>query len=167
MNQQTRNPRNWTLTAIGAIVASAALVGCSRNENPATNDAMAKAGQQAAELKADAVQGIDKAKQATREMAANAKQATHELAADAKVASANAGQKINATVADARITTEISAGLAKDSDLSALKIDVDTDAGRVALHGTAPSTEARQRASKLASDVKGVVSVDNQLTVSN
>jgi osmotically-inducible protein OsmY len=68
-------------------------------------------------------------------------------------------------VQDAVITTSVNAELAKDRSLSATKIDVDTDAGRVALRGSAPSQAARDRATLLASSVKGVVSVDNQLTV--
>jgi hyperosmotically inducible periplasmic protein len=35
----------------------------------------------------------------------------------------------------------------------------------VALKGTAPTTAARDQATTLAQNVKGVVSVDNQLTV--
>ena len=66
---------------------------------------------------------------------------------------------------DAAITTSINAGLAKDPDLSALKIDVDTKAGKVSLHGSAPSTQARDRAVTIAQSVKGVISVDNQLTI--
>jgi len=63
------------------------------------------------------------------------------------------------------ITTTVKAELAKDSNLSALKINVDTDNGRVALHGTAPTAAARDHATTLAQGVKGVVSVDNAQTV--
>ncbi|MET0517392.1 MAG: BON domain-containing protein, partial [Burkholderiaceae bacterium] len=55
--------------------------------------------------------------------------------------------------------------LAKDSELSALSINVDTRDGRVALKGKAPTLAARDRATQLASAVKGVVSVDNQLVI--
>ena len=79
-----------------------------------------------------------------------------------------AGQAMDATadkVKDAAITTTINAELARDSTLSALKIDVDTKGGRVLLKGTAPDAPARDRATLLAQRVDGVVSVDNQLQV--
>ena len=56
--------------------------------------------------------------------------------------------------------------MTKDTQLSALSINVDTVAGRVALRGTAPDNMARDRATQLASGVEGVKAVDNQLTVS-
>ena len=68
-------------------------------------------------------------------------------------------------VDDASVTASINAELAKDPTLSAIKIDVDTEAGRVALKGSAPDAESRERATRLAQAVKGVVSVDNQLRV--
>lgn len=66
---------------------------------------------------------------------------------------------------DAAISAQVSAALAQDPQLSALSIDVDTVAGRVRLTGTAPSAEARDRATQLAAAVPGVQSVDNLLTV--
>ena len=62
-------------------------------------------------------------------------------------------------------TTSINAELTKDASLSALKIDVDTSQGRVALRGTAPDAASRDRATVLAQRVDGVVSVENQLQV--
>jgi osmotically-inducible protein OsmY len=55
--------------------------------------------------------------------------------------------------------------LATDKDLSAIKIDVDTKDGVVTLTGPAPSESARDRATEIAKNVKGVSSVNNQLTV--
>jgi len=68
-------------------------------------------------------------------------------------------------VADASITTMVNAELAKDEQLSALAIDVDTVDGRVALKGEAPTVTAKERATTLAEGVKGVKSVENQLQV--
>jgi hyperosmotically inducible periplasmic protein len=68
-------------------------------------------------------------------------------------------------VADAAITASVNADLAKDNDLSALRIDVDTHNGHVTLKGTAPSEAAKERAARMAGQVKGVTSVDNQLIV--
>jgi hyperosmotically inducible periplasmic protein len=68
-------------------------------------------------------------------------------------------------VDDAAITTKVNAGLAADKDLSAVKIDVDTKDGVVTLTGPAPTAGARERATEIARGVKGVSSVNNQLTV--
>ena len=73
--------------------------------------------------------------------------------------------KAGAAMSDAAITASVNAELAKDAALSTLKINVDTTDGRVALRGTAPDAAARDRATALASSVKGVVSVDNQLMI--
>jgi hyperosmotically inducible periplasmic protein len=67
---------------------------------------------------------------------------------------------------DAGITAAIKSNLAADSELSALKIDVDTANGRVTLKGSAPTAAAAERAVTMAKAVTGVTSVDNQLTVS-
>jgi hyperosmotically inducible periplasmic protein len=132
--------RIFTMTAIGAIVASMALVGCNKQDQA-------------------------NAKTATSDAVSSVEQKSREVAQDAKDATKNAADKVGDKVADAMITTTVKAEIAKDSKLSALKINVDTDNGRVALRGTAPSNEAREHASTLAMAVKGVVSVDNQLSV--
>ena len=82
-----------------------------------------------------------------------------------KSATENAGAKISEKIDDAVITTSVKTELAKDANLSALKINVDTTQGRVSLKGSAPSREARDHATTLAKNVKGVQSVDNQLKV--
>ena len=56
-------------------------------------------------------------------------------------------------------------GLAKDPDLSAIKIDVDTKGGTVMLKGPAPNAAAKARARRSPRAVKGVSAVDNQLEV--
>lgn len=141
------NSRILTLTSIGALVASMALVGCSKQEQAdaktATGEAVANVEQKAREVGNDASKGMDQAKESAKA----------------------AGDKIGDKVADAVITTSVKAELAKDANLSALKINVDTDNGRVALRGTAPSSSAREHAAVLAQAVKGVLSVDNQLTI--
>ena len=80
-------------------------------------------------------------------------------------AAENAGTKMSDKIDDAMITTSVKAELAKDANLSATRINVDTSQGRVMLKGTAPSNEAREHATTLAKNVKGVVAVDNQLKV--
>lgn len=185
MNKRILNNRFLTMTAMAALASSLAFTGCSKKDDSliGTNndqgvvaqteqrakelgsDASNSMKEGAAEVKQAAREGMADAREAGKDVAQSAKESAKEMAADAKVAGQNASDKIGDKVADAVITTSVNAELAKDSSLSALKINVDTDAGRVALKGTAPSTAARERATTLASNVKGVVSVDNQLTV--
>ncbi|MDO5288440.1 MAG: BON domain-containing protein [Pseudomonadota bacterium] len=133
----------------------------------------------AADVKAAAADATDAVKQA----AADAKDATQEAVADAKDAAQRAGEQVRegaaevkadaqqaaANVAqaadDAGITLAVNAGLAKDAELSALKINVDTKDGAVTLNGEAPTQAAKDRAEAIAKAVNGVKSVDNKLTV--
>lgn len=85
--------------------------------------------------------------------------------ANVKEAAKEAGAAVSATVDDATITASVSAGLAKDPDLSAIKINVDTKGGAVSLKGPAPTAAAKARAEEIAKGVQGVTSVDNQLEV--
>lgn len=146
------------LTTVAALVAGMAIVGCSKqdqaNVKTATDDAVSQVKKDAKEVGVEASKGM-----------AQAKEAMTATAQEAKVAAKVTGDKIGDKVSDAVITTTVKAELTKDKDLSALKINVDTENGRVALHGTAPSQSARDHASALAAGVKGVVNVDNQLSV--
>jgi hyperosmotically inducible periplasmic protein len=90
---------------------------------------------------------------------------TESSTADATQKMKEAGSQMGQSVSDATITAAVNADLAKDPELSALRINVDTRDGRVALYGSAPSEEAKQRAEKLALAEKGVVAVDNKLAV--
>jgi len=141
------NTRPLITTSVVALVASMALIGCSKREEAnarnAADSTIAQVSQASRNLAADASSGMEKAKAATREAALDAKD----------------------KVGDAVITSGVKAELAKDSNLSAMKINVDTENGQVALHGTAPTADAREHATALAQGVKGVVGVDNQLTV--
>lgn len=79
--------------------------------------------------------------------------------------SAAAGEKI-ATVADnARIVALIKTKYVADSDLSALKINVDANAGAVTLTGTVASADLIGRAIVLALDTQGVTQVTSLLTI--
>jgi osmotically-inducible protein OsmY len=90
---------------------------------------------------------------------------TESSAAGVKDAAKDAGSAVATSIDDASITAAVSAGLAKDPDLSAIKIDVDTKGGTVMLKGPAPNVAAKSRAEEIAKNVKGVNSVDNQLEV--
>jgi hyperosmotically inducible periplasmic protein len=66
---------------------------------------------------------------------------------------------------DPSITRQVSAAIARDKELRRLKIDVDTENGIVTLSGPTPTASAKAHADEVARTVKGVVSVNNQLTL--
>lgn len=66
---------------------------------------------------------------------------------------------------DAVITAKVTTGLAADKILTASRIQVETQDGVVTLKGPAPTPAARERATEIARNVKGVTSVNNQLSV--
>lgn len=86
----------------------------------------------------------------------------HEVNHDVKNAANKAGKKLD----DAAINAAINTQLAGDTNLSAIKINVDVKNGKVVLKGDAPSMSAKNRATEIAKSVDGVTSVSNQLTVS-
>lgn len=149
-----------SLTQLSAIaLAALALTACGKNDDGMT------AGQKLDSAVATSEQKAEEAKQDMKEGAADAKEAVKEAAQDVKAAGASAMDKAGNAMEDAAITASVNAELAKDPKLSALKINVDTNQGRVALKGTAPDAASRDRATQLAAAVKGVLAVDNQLTV--
>jgi hyperosmotically inducible periplasmic protein len=93
--------------------------------------------------------------------AAKTEQAARNAADDTKAMGAGAANKVD----DGMITAKVNAALVADKDLSAVKINVDTKDGVVTLTGPAPSPEAAAQATRIAKDVKGVISVNNQLVV--
>ncbi|HTE15289.1 MAG TPA: BON domain-containing protein [Burkholderiales bacterium] len=69
-------------------------------------------------------------------------------------------------VKDSVITTKIKAAMAKDKEVSALNIKVDTDnSGLVQLSGTAKSKAEADKAVTIARGVEGVTSVKNDIRV--
>ena len=121
-------------------------------------------------------QRLDSAVASTEKAAAEAKakaEASMARAGDAmkdatKKAEASSGSTVSSIagkVEDAAITASISAEFAKDADLSAIKINIDTMNGNVTLNGPAPTVIARDKATLLAKSIKGVASVSNKLTV--
>lgn len=143
MTQKTSLPLK--LAAIAAITF--AFAACSKDDEMTAgqklDSAVAGAEEKVNEAQASVEKGIASAKEGTEAAASN-------VAGHAE---------------DAAITAGVNAELAKDSTLSALKIDVDTSGGKVSLHGTAPDAESRERATRLANSVKGVTDVDNKLEV--
>lgn len=146
LNQQAARSR----TALAILVAGCALAlgGC---DNKAPKTTMGEK--------------VDSAVASTKDAAADPKAKTEAGASSASQSVKDAGSTVAGKVDDAAITASVSAGLAKDPDLSATKINVDTKAGMVTLNGPAPSAAAKARAEAIAKGVEGVSSVDNKLEV--
>ena len=71
-----------------------------------------------------------------------------------------------AFIKDSVITTKIKAEMAKDKEVSAMHIKVDTDnKGVVQLSGTAKSQAEAEKAVQIANNVKGVTAVENKIVV--
>jgi hyperosmotically inducible protein len=154
---------SWFLNRGTAVTCSlallAALGACGKADEGKTvgqqlDSAVAKTEQAATEAKAKAESSMAKAGESIKEESGKAE------ASGKKTADSIAG-----TVDDMAITAAISAAFAKDTDLSAIKIDVDTKNGSVTLNGPAPTAAARDKATAIAKGVKGVSSVDNKLVV--
>lgn len=110
-------------------------------------------------------QKLDAAVTQTGQAAASARSDAREAVQQTRDAVKETGEKMADKLSDATITAEVNAGLARDADLSAIKINVDTRDGKVTLTGPAPTAMARDRATAIARGVKGVNAVDNQLVV--
>jgi hyperosmotically inducible periplasmic protein len=142
-----------------------ALAACDRSDDRITTtgspDVTEESRDAAARARANADNAGDRVAEESRDAAARARAGTENAADSTRSMGAAAADKVD----DATITSKVNAQLASDSDLSALRIDVDTKDGVVTLTGPAPSADARQRAAEIARNVDGVTSVNNQLTV--
>ncbi|HEY0858479.1 MAG TPA: BON domain-containing protein [Albitalea sp.] len=110
-------------------------------------------------------QKVDETVASARTAAAQAKQSAQQGLNEAARATQEKSEVVAQKVGDAALTAAIKAGLAKDPELSALRINVDTKDGHVSLYGSAPSDAARQRAQAIALAENGVTGVDNQLAI--
>ena len=150
--------RNTRLAALAAAaMATSLIVACGQKEETVGQ----RMDNTVEQTQAAGAEMRDDAKAAGAELRADASNA----AQDMKAAGNEAADKIATGAADVAITAKVNAALAGDSQLSALKINVDTNNGHVELKGTAPDPAARDRATVLAAAVEGVVKVDNRLTV--
>ena len=73
----------------------------------------------------------------------------------------SAGQVVD----DATITAKVKSALLADPEVSGLKINVDTEKGRVKLKGEVKTITIRKKAESITRGVDGVQSVDNQLVI--
>lgn len=140
-------PRRSAPLVLACVAAMAMLSACDRDDNRSAGQKL-DATVATAERKADGLK-------------AEAREAANEVRQSAD----SAGVKVAQESKDLSITAAVKAELARDDKLSALKINVDTDEGRVLLRGTAPDTASRTRATQLAQNVEGVRSVANELAV--
>lgn len=72
-----------------------------------------------------------------------------------------------ASSSDAAVAAAVQATLAKDSELSTLRVSVEAKNGHVILQGDAPDAKTRDRASVVVAGVKGVRSVENRLSLAS
>jgi hyperosmotically inducible periplasmic protein len=75
------------------------------------------------------------------------------------------GKTAGQNVDDAALTTSVKTKLAADKLSSLTRVDVDTNNGTVSLNGVVESSDQRARAQELASQVKGVNRVINNIQV--
>ncbi len=148
-----------TSSAVAVIALTFGLVACDKAQEPPT------VGQQVDSAIQNTEQAAMDAKINAEQALSNAGNTMDSASTDAGAAITSAANSASDLAEDASITAQVSAELAKDADLSAIKIDVDTQNGAVRLSGPAPSQAAKDRASTLAESVKGVVSVNNELIV--
>lgn len=81
------------------------------------------------------------------------------------VGCAGAGTRTGQAVDDTAITAKVKAQMAKDKEVSAMDVSVNTDQGVVRLSGVVKSAAEKQRAEQVARGVEGVRRVDNALVV--
>ena len=145
-----------SILAVSALALG--LAACGKTEEPTVGQRLDSAVEKTEQAAADARVKAESAMQ-------SAETKMEQGAADAEATAKDAANTAKGAIDDATITAQVNAGLAKDPDLSALKINVDTVNGKVTLNGPAPSTVARDRAETIAKSVTGVTSVNNQLVV--
>lgn len=158
-------PRAWLYVLMAGTALT--LAACDKSDNRTAGEkldsAISKTEKAADTAAAKTGEAVKDAK--AKIDASNTTAEVKEGVANLKDAAKSAGAAMSASVDDAAITSSVSAGLAKDPDLSATKIDVDTKGGVVSLKGPAPNAAAKARAEEIAKGVQGVTSVNNQLEV--
>jgi osmotically-inducible protein OsmY len=80
---------------------------------------------------------------------------------------ADKSEKVEQYVDDAAITTAVKAKLAADKIKTLVRVSVDTVGGVVTLTGTVESSDLKKHAEEVASGVKGVSKVVNNLQIAN
>ena len=143
-----------SILAVSALALG--LAACGKTEEPTVGQRLDSAVEKTEQAAADARVKTESAMQ-------SAETKMEQGAAHAEATAKDATNTARGAIDNATITAQVDAGLAKDPDLSALKINVETVNGKVTLNGPAPSTVARDRAEAIAKSVTGVTSVNYQL----
>jgi len=160
------------------------LAGCDKKDS--TDPTVAQKTETAVQNAADATKGaVSTAADKTKAAAIDAKDAINDKLVEWKLTptdlkadfekggrivrskSSAAAAKTGEVFDNARIVTVINGKLVADSQLSAIKINVDADQGVVTLKGTVKSFDLIGRAMALALDTDGVTQVVSLLTVDN
>ncbi len=68
---------------------------------------------------------------------------------------------------DVGIQAAVKTALVRDDEIKGLRINVEVNRSVVSLYGRVPSEYARQKAVRIAGDVRGVVEVRDRLTLVN
>jgi hyperosmotically inducible periplasmic protein len=175
-----------------ALAVLASLAACGQQSSDETagqklDSAIERTGQAAREAKQDAREGLasaaatarektqqagaaarDKAREtadASKGATADARTSVMGAAGEAKQKAAGAAETAGNKADDTRISSSVKASIAADKELSAARIDVDTQDGVVTLSGAVPTAAAKARANEVARGIKDVKSVNNQLTL--
>ena len=159
--------RSAQILAITAL--SFGLAACGKSDDKTAGqklDSAISQTQQAAENVGTKIEdGAAKAGDAT----ANALDKAGEKVSNAADAAGNkieeGATKAGAALDDAGITAAVKTDLIKAPEISALRINVDTQGGAVTLSGTVPTDAIKTQAGDIAKAAKGVTSVNNNLTV--
>lgn len=162
-------PRQRILSILAVTTLALGLSACGKNEDQTAGQRLDSAVSSTERATDNAAQRTEEATRAAgvrlEEGANRVGDATSNAADRVGDAASNAADNARNVAGEAATTAEIKAALVKDSELSALQINVDTNGGTVTLNGTAPSDSAKARAEQIAKGVNGVTSVNNQLTV--
>jgi hyperosmotically inducible protein len=75
------------------------------------------------------------------------------------------GRTVGEFTDDVGIQAAVKTALMRDKEVNGLAVDVDVNRSVVALHGRVPSEYVRNKAVKLAREVRGVSRVDDRLTL--
>lgn len=126
------------LTLLAAVAAlTTGLAACNKTEEQTAgqklDSAIAKTEDAARDVQASAANAANEAKDAAARAGDQLKDSASRMSADASAAASRVAE----SAGDAAITASVSAGLLKDPDLSAIKIDVTTKDGVVSLSGPA------------------------------
>jgi len=160
-----------TATVTAAVCMALGLAACGRDDDRTVGqqmDTTVNQTEQTAQNAADATrEAAQDTQTAARDAAQDAGARTEAMGDEARVDTQAVAQNAQAAVEDAGITARVNAELAKDPNLSAIRIDVDTQDGVVTLTGPVDNEQARERATQIAHNVEGVSRVVNNLNMTS